>query len=99
MRLVALNQTQTFGWWSIDSSTGFALGKMELGGAQDMAETSKLEEKVRAIAEIFGRFYGGLTGCYMLSIADALVPPSGPYTVLDGSATPYAHPERRRGPG
>jgi hypothetical protein len=88
-RLVALNQTQTLGWWSIDSSTGFALGKMELGGAQDMAETSKLEEKVRAIAEIFGRFYGGLLGCYMLSMADALVPPSGPYTVLDESALPY----------
>lgn len=88
-RLVTLNQTQTLGWWSIDSSTGFALGKMELGGAQDMVETSKLEEKVRAIAEIFGRFYGGLLGCYMLSIADALVPPSGPYTVLDESALPY----------
>ena len=89
MRLVALNQTQTFGWWSIDSSTGYALGKMESGGAQDMSETATLQEKVRPIAEIFGRFYGGLTGCFMLSMADQLVPPSGPYTVLDGSALPY----------
>lgn len=88
-RLVVLNETQTLGWWSIDSSTGFALGKMELGGAQAMTETSKLEEKVRGIAEIFGRFYGGLCGCYMLNMADALVPPSGPYTVLDESALPY----------
>jgi len=87
-RLVSLNQTQTFDWWSIDPATGTALGKMELGGAQAMVETSKLEEQVRKLAKIFGKFYGGLLSCYMLAIADTLAPPSGPYTILDEKDLP-----------
>lgn len=71
-RLVSLNQTQTFGWWSIDPSTGYALGKMELGGAQGMVESTQMQERVAKWSEIFVKFYGNVEKCYMMGLASAL---------------------------
>jgi len=72
VRLVTLNQTQTFGWWSIDPSTGYALGKMELGAAQGMVESTQMQERVAKWSEIFVKFYGDLLKCYMMGLASAL---------------------------
>ncbi len=71
-RLVKLNEVQTFGWWSVDPATGMALGKMELGGAQAMTETTELNERIEKWTEIFTKFYGGLLQCYMQAIGSGI---------------------------
>jgi len=59
-RLVRLGEVQTYGWWSVDPTSGIALGKMELGGAQAMTETADMHERIEKWTEIFAKFYGGL---------------------------------------
>jgi hypothetical protein len=71
-RLVALNDVQTYGWWSVDPATGFALGKMELGGAQGMVEVTKMHERIAKWTEMFTKFYGGVMRCYLGALADNL---------------------------
>jgi transglutaminase-like putative cysteine protease len=71
-RLVTLNDVQTFGWWSVDPATGFALGKMELGGAQGMVEVAKMHERIAKWTEMFTKFYGGVMRCYLGALADNL---------------------------
>ncbi len=71
-RLVTLNDVQTFGWWSVDPATGFALGKMELGGAQGLVEVTKMHERVAKWTEMFTKFYGGVMRCYLGALADNL---------------------------
>jgi transglutaminase-like putative cysteine protease len=71
-RLVKLTDTQTYGWWSVDPATGMALGKMELGGAQAMTETSEINERIEKWTEIFAKFYGGVLKCYMQALGDNL---------------------------
>jgi hypothetical protein len=64
-RLVTLNGVQTFGWWSVDPVNGFALGKMELGGAQGFVEVTQMNERIQQWSEIFTKFYGGMMKCYL----------------------------------
>ena len=71
-RLVTLNDVQTFGWWSVDPATGFALGKMELGGAQGMVEVAKINERIAKWTEMFAKFYSGVMKCYLGALADNL---------------------------
>jgi hypothetical protein len=71
-RLVTLNEVRTFGWWSVDPATGFALGKMELGGAQGLVEVAKMNERVAKWAEMFTKFYSGVMRCYLGALADNL---------------------------
>jgi hypothetical protein len=70
--LVALNKTQTFGWWSIDPRTGNVLGMMELGAGQGMVENVQMQERVARWTEVFAKFYGGVLQCYMGGLASAL---------------------------
>lgn len=71
-RLVRLNDVQTFGWWSVDPATGFALGKMELGGAQGLVEVAKMNERIVKWTEMFTKFYSGVMRCYLGALADNL---------------------------
>ena len=71
-RLVTLNDVQTFGWWSVDPATGFALGKMELGGAQGLVEVAKMNERIVKWTEMFTKFYSGVMRCYLGALADNL---------------------------
>jgi hypothetical protein len=71
-RLVTLNDVRTFGWWSVDPATGFALGKMELGGAQGMVEVAKVNERIEKWTQMFTKFYGGVMRCYLGALADNL---------------------------
>jgi hypothetical protein len=43
--LINMNGKQTYGWWSVERDTGYAIGKMELGGAQDLTEYLKLHRR------------------------------------------------------
>jgi len=70
--LVTLNGVRTFGWWSVDPATGFAIGKMELGGAQGLVEVTKMHERVEKWTEIFTKFYSGVMRCYLGALADNL---------------------------
>ena len=71
-RLVSLHGVRTFGWWSVDTATGVAIGKMELGGSQGLVEVSKMHERVEKWTEMFAKFYGGLLRCYIDSLAENL---------------------------
>ncbi len=71
-RMVTLNDVQTFGWWSVDPATGFALGKMELGGAQGFVEVAKMNERIEKWTQMFTKFYGGVMRCYLGALADNL---------------------------
>jgi hypothetical protein len=71
-RLVVLNGRRTFGWWSIDLTTGYAIGRMELGGAQGLAEVTKTHERVTKWTEIYVKFMGGVLNCYMTALQEAL---------------------------
>jgi hypothetical protein len=64
-RLVTLDGVQTFGWWSIDPVTGFALGKMGVGGGQGFVEVSKMNERIQQWTDVFTKFYGGVLRCYL----------------------------------
>jgi len=86
--LVTLNQVRSYGWWSIDPESGVALGKMDLGAGQGLVEHSKLSEKMLEMSHIFAKCYGGVLGCFMVEIADQLVPPDGPYHVLSFPGLP-----------
>jgi len=71
-RLVSLNRTMTFGWWSVDLTSGYAIGRMELGGAQGLVEVTKTHERVTKWTEIYVKFMGGVLRCYMSALADTL---------------------------
>jgi hypothetical protein len=71
-RLVTLNGTRTFGWWSVDPASGYAIGRMELGGAQGLAEVTKTHERVTKWTEIYVKFMGGVLRCYMTALAENL---------------------------
>lgn len=71
-RLVSLNGGQQFGWWSIDASTGFSLGRMNLGGSQGMVESAEINQRITKWTETFAKFYGNVLKCYMGAVGDAL---------------------------
>jgi len=71
-RLVPLAQTRTFGWWSVDPATGYAVGRMELGGAQGLVEATRMNELVTEWTQIYVKFFGGVLRCYMEALKDAL---------------------------
>jgi hypothetical protein len=87
-RLVTLNDVQTYGWWSIDPETGVALGKMELGGAQGLVESSQINEKITKWTEILTKFYGGLLQCYMKALGENL----GAFEAVQKLEAPHGQP-------
>jgi hypothetical protein len=56
----------------LDPKTGYAVGKMNLGGAQAMMEFSKVTEAVNKLAKVFGKLMGNMIRCYGGAIDDAL---------------------------
>ena len=60
------------GWWSVDPASGYALGRMELGGGQGFVEVTKMHERITDWTEIFGKFYGNLMKCFMGELGNAL---------------------------
>lgn len=70
--LVNLNGTRTYGWWSIERDTGYALGKMELGGAQDLTEYTKLQQTIPKQSYTAGGMVGDILRCYMGGVASVL---------------------------
>ncbi|HMD72410.1 MAG TPA: hypothetical protein VKG05_00975 [Steroidobacteraceae bacterium] len=70
--LIAMNGTHTYGWWSIQRDTGYAIGKMELGGAQDLTEYLKLQQDIPKASQIAGNLVGNVLRCYMGGVASVL---------------------------
>jgi len=79
-RLIELNGTHTYGWWSIDRATGYAIGKMELGGAQELTEYTGLQDRITDAAQIAGDMMGNVMRCYMGGVDDVLASGSGAST-------------------
>jgi hypothetical protein len=75
--LVNLNGTRTYGWWSIEQSTGYAIGKMELGGAQDLSEYTEVQQKIPEWSKLAGTLLGNVLRCYAASEASALATGQG----------------------
>jgi hypothetical protein len=63
-RPVELQGTHVVGWWSIDPATGYAIGKMELGGAQAMVEKGQTEEKVSEWTQTYVKIMGDALKCF-----------------------------------
>jgi len=61
---VAMQGTHATGWWSIDPATGYAIGKMELGGAQAMVEKGQTEEKVSEWTQTYVKIMGDALKCF-----------------------------------
>jgi hypothetical protein len=70
--LINVNGTHTYGWWSIERDTGYAIGKMELGGAQDLTEYLKLQQNIPKASQIAGNLVGNVLRCYMGGVASVL---------------------------
>ena len=71
-KAVAYAGGHVFAWWSVDPMSGYALGRMELGGGQALTEQAKLDEQIADWTEIVSKFYGSIMKCYMKALADAL---------------------------
>jgi hypothetical protein len=69
---VRLSGTHVFGWWSVDPATGYAIGRMELGGAQALVEKGETEEKVSEWTEEYAKIMGNALECYEGEIKKAL---------------------------
>ena len=61
---VSVAGTSRYGWWSFAAGTPYALGKMELGGGQDLSEQAQLRKLPNRIAP-FIKFDGNLTKCFV----------------------------------
>lgn len=61
-RVVQLDGRGTFGWWSVDPSSGYAIGKMEFGGAQGWTEYKLVLKKAAVGATVSGGI--GLGRCF-----------------------------------
>jgi hypothetical protein len=70
--LIDMNGTHTYGWWSIERDTGYAIGKMELGGAQGLTEYTKLQQTIPKQSYIAGGMMGDILRCYMGGVASVL---------------------------
>jgi hypothetical protein len=53
---VAVDGRSSFGWWRIDSTSGAALGIMESGEGQALAEYPKLSAAIASGATLVGTF-------------------------------------------
>jgi hypothetical protein len=71
-RLVSVEGQPQFGWWSVDLQTGYTIGRMDLGGAQGLVESSQINEKITQWTETFIKFYGNVIHCYMGAVENAL---------------------------
>jgi hypothetical protein len=71
-RLISLHGAHTYGWWSIERDTGYAIGRMELGGAQDLTEYTKLQQTIPKQSQIAGSMIGDILRCYMGGISSVL---------------------------
>ena len=71
-RPVAYAGSHVFAWWSVDPASGYALGRMELGGGQALTEQAKLDEQIADWTEMISKFYGSILKCYMGALRDAL---------------------------
>lgn len=79
-RLIDLNGTRTYGWWSVEKDTGYAIGKMELGGAQDIAEYTNLQKAIPKASQIAGNLMGNVLLCYMGAVSSVLASGAGAST-------------------
>jgi hypothetical protein len=71
-QLIDMNGTRAYGWWSIERDTGYAIGKMDLGGAQDLTEYTKLQQTIPKQSKIAGGMIGDILRCYMGGITSVL---------------------------
>ena len=69
---IAYAGTHAFGWWSLDPATGYAIGKMELGGAQGLAEYEETNEKIAEWTEAYVKFMGNVLKCYTSDLVGSL---------------------------
>jgi len=72
MQMVRFEHGHAYGWWSLDPKTGYVIGKMDLGGAQGLAEASEMNERITEWTEAYVKFLGNVLKCYQGAIEDAL---------------------------
>lgn len=75
--LVSMQNTRSYGWWSIDRRTGYAIGKMELGGAQDLSEYTNLQQSIPDWSHTAANLFGNFLKCYFGAASSVLATGSG----------------------
>ncbi|HEY9154554.1 MAG TPA: hypothetical protein VIM69_05450, partial [Opitutaceae bacterium] len=71
-QMVRFEGGYAFGWWSLDPKTGYVIGKMDVGGAQGLAEASEINERITEWTEAYVKFLGNVLKCYQGALEDAL---------------------------
>ena len=59
-------------WWSIDPSTGFPTGRVDLGGGQGLLEYAEQEKNLTYLPEQTAGFVGDIDRCYFAGVVSAL---------------------------
>ncbi len=75
--LVSMQHTHSYGWWSVDRRTGYAIGKMELGGAQDLSEYTNLQQSIPDWSHTAANLFGNFLKCYFGAASSVLATGSG----------------------
>lgn len=68
---VSVGGTPRFGWWAFAGGTPYALGKMELGGGQDLSEQKELQEVPKKVKPYI-EFDGNITKCFVATAVSGL---------------------------
>jgi hypothetical protein len=71
-RPVAIDARHRFGWWNLDPATGYIVGQMDLGGAQNLTEAEEINQKVAEWTEEYVKFLGNVLKCYQHALEDSL---------------------------
>jgi hypothetical protein len=59
-------------WWSVDTSTGFATGRVDLGGGQGLLEYAEQPQNLINLPEKTAGFVGDIDRCYFAGVVSAL---------------------------
>ncbi|HVU18679.1 MAG TPA: hypothetical protein VHD32_17375 [Candidatus Didemnitutus sp.] len=92
-RLIGPVRPATFGsghayaWWSVDSATGYITGRVDLGGAQGLAEAEEINEKITEWTENYVKFLGNVLKCYTTAIAGSLGSVNSNFDDVEGAVT------------
>lgn len=68
---VSIAGASRYGWWAFAGGTPYALGKMEIGGGQDLSEQKELHEVTKKVKP-FIQFDGNITRCFVATAVSGL---------------------------
>ncbi|HEY4301848.1 MAG TPA: hypothetical protein VGM73_13305 [Candidatus Didemnitutus sp.] len=83
----AFGRGHAFAWWSVDPASGYITGRVDLGGAQGLAEAEEINEKITEWTENYVKLLGNVLKCYTTAIAGALGSVNSNFDDVEGAVT------------